>query len=41
MMGDNRNNSHDSHAWGPLPRKNVMAKAWVQFWPPDRMKIVR
>ncbi len=40
MMGDNRNNSLDSHIWGPLPRKNVISKAWVQFWPLDRIKII-
>jgi len=41
LMGDNRNNSLDSHYWGPLPLKYVRSKAWVQFWPPDRIKVIR
>ncbi len=31
-MGDNRDNSHDSRFWGPLPRENVIGKPWVIYW---------
>jgi signal peptidase I len=37
VMGDNRNNSNDSHMWGPLKRGRFEGKATFRFWPPDRM----
>jgi signal peptidase I len=39
MMGDNRNNSNDSHAWGPLKRDRVIGRAEIIFWPLNRFKI--
>lgn len=32
MMGDNRNNSQDSHAWGFLDQNRVIGRAWLLFW---------
>jgi signal peptidase I len=39
MMGDNRNNSNDSHAWGPLARERMIGRAEVLFWPIDRFRV--
>jgi signal peptidase I len=32
MMGDNRNNSEDSHVWGFLPQNRVIGRACLLFW---------
>jgi len=36
VLGDNRAASYDSRAWGDLPRRLVVGKVMVRFWPPRR-----
>lgn len=37
VLGDNRNNSCDSHYWGFVPRDNIIGRAVVRFWPMNRL----
>jgi signal peptidase I len=34
VLGDNRNNSSDSHNWGTLSGEKIVGKAWISYWPP-------
>ena len=36
VLGDNRNNSNDSHRGWTVPRENIIGKVWITYWPPYR-----
>ena len=40
VLGDNRNESADSHVWGFLPVGNVVGKAFYILWPIERQGFV-
>ena len=41
VLGDNRNNSNDSHNNWTVPRDNIIGKAWFTYWPPSKLGVVK
>lgn len=39
VMGDNRPESSDSRVWGPLPKENIVGRAFVRLLPLSRAEI--
>ncbi len=40
VLGDNRNNSNDSHNGWTVPKQNIVGKAWLSIWPPSEWRVV-
>ena len=41
VLGDNRNQSSDSHEWGYIGDTSVIGKAFMIYWPPSEIKILQ
>lgn len=41
VLGDNSASSKDSRYWGFVPRKNLLGKSLVIYWPPLRMRMIK
>lgn len=40
VLGDNRNQSSDSHSWGFVPRDDIVGKALLIYWPIDKVQVL-
>jgi len=41
VLGDNSASSQDSRYWGFVPKKNILGKAMLIYWPPRRIRIIK
>lgn len=40
VMGDNRLNSQDSRAFGPVAAPQIVGRVWLRYWPPRAWGLV-
>ena len=41
VLGDNSASSKDSRYWGFVPKKYILGKALLIYWPPKRIRIIK
>jgi len=40
-LGDNSASSRDSRYWGFIPKRDMLGRAFVIYWPPNRIRILK
>ena len=40
-LGDNSASSRDSRYWGFVPKKSIIGKAFIIYWPPQRIRLIK
>lgn len=40
VLGDNRQQSHDSHSFGPVKRSTIVGQAWLRYWPLEQFGLI-
>lgn len=40
VLGDNRQQSHDSHSFGPVKRDMIVGQAWLRYWPLEQFGLI-
>jgi len=41
VLGDNSSSSYDSRFWGFVPKENVIGRALLIYWPPNRVRLIK
>ncbi|HEV8574550.1 MAG TPA: nickel-type superoxide dismutase maturation protease, partial [Dehalococcoidia bacterium] len=40
LLGDNEGESTDSRTLGAFRRRDIVGRAWVVYWPPERFRVL-
>src|SRR6266542_6302589 len=41
LVGDNPEESTDSRTLGSFMREDILARAWIVYWPPEQFRVIR